>query len=112
MAEEVKEVHHLVMAKFKEDITPEKIEELIEGYANLVNLVPPMKAFHWGTDVSIENLNEGFTHIFHATIESREGLAEYVNHPAHIEFGNLMTPAMEKVIVVDFSPSLVQLQRE
>jgi len=40
-------VKHLLLAKFKDDITPEKIEELIKGYANLVNLIPPMKAFHW-----------------------------------------------------------------
>ncbi|XP_022636497.1 stress-response A/B barrel domain-containing protein HS1-like isoform X2 [Vigna radiata var. radiata] len=40
-------VKHLLLAKFKDDVTPEKIEELIKGYANLVNLIPPMKAFHW-----------------------------------------------------------------
>ncbi|XP_052732762.1 stress-response A/B barrel domain-containing protein HS1 isoform X3 [Vigna angularis] len=39
-------VKHLLLAKFKDDVTPEKIEELIKGYANLVNLIPPMKAFH------------------------------------------------------------------
>jgi len=40
-------VKHLLLAKFKDDVTAEKIEELIKGYANLVNLVPPMKSFHW-----------------------------------------------------------------
>ena len=33
--------------KFKDLITPDQIEELIKRYANLVDLVPPMKAFHW-----------------------------------------------------------------
>lgn len=48
MEEEAKgPVKHLLLAKFKDDVTPEKIEELISGYANLVNLIEPMKAFHW-----------------------------------------------------------------
>ena len=40
-------VKHVLLAKFKDSTPPDQIEELIKGYANLVNLVPPMKAFHW-----------------------------------------------------------------
>lgn len=40
-------VKHILLAKFKDEISPEKIEELIKRYANLVNLIHPMKAFHW-----------------------------------------------------------------
>ncbi|XP_078169183.1 uncharacterized protein LOC144563547 isoform X2 [Carex rostrata] len=39
---------HVLLAKFKEEVTEDKIEELIKGYANLVSLVPSMKAFHCG----------------------------------------------------------------
>ncbi|XP_050219223.1 stress-response A/B barrel domain-containing protein HS1-like [Mercurialis annua] len=109
MAEATKEIHHLVLAKFKEEIPPQKIEELIKGYANLVEHIPHMKAFHWGKDVSIENLNQGFTHIFHIVIENSKSLEEYVNHPAHVEFGNLMFPVLDKVTVVDFSPSALPI---
>lgn len=42
-------VKHIVLGKFKDDISPERIEELIKSYANLVNLIPPMKSFHWYT---------------------------------------------------------------
>ena len=40
-------VKHVLLAKFKDDVTQEKIAELIKGYANLVNLIEPMKAFQW-----------------------------------------------------------------
>ena len=40
-------VKHILVAKFRDDVTPQRIEELIKGYANLVNLVPSMKAFQW-----------------------------------------------------------------
>lgn len=40
-------VKHVLLAKFKDGVSPEQIEQLIKGYANLVNLIEPMKAFHW-----------------------------------------------------------------
>ncbi|GAV71662.1 Dabb domain-containing protein [Cephalotus follicularis] len=100
-------VKHLVIAKFKDGTQPSQIEQLIKGYADLVNHIEPMKAFHWGTDVSIENLHQGFTHVFESTFESKEGVAEYVAHPVHVEFANLILPALEKFIVIDFSPTAV-----
>ena len=47
MEEAKGEVKHVLLAKFKDSTTPDQIEELIKGYASLVDLVPPMKAFHW-----------------------------------------------------------------
>lgn len=47
MAEANGIVKHIVIGKFKDDITQQRIDELIKGYANLVNLVPTMKSFHW-----------------------------------------------------------------
>ncbi|KAM3268099.1 stress-response A/B barrel domain-containing protein HS1 [Capsicum chacoense] len=100
-------VKHILLAKFKDEISPDKIDQLIKQYANLVNLIEPMKAFHWGKDVSIENLQQGFTHVFESTFDSTEGVAEYVSHPVHVEFANLMLPQLEKVLVIDYKPEKV-----
>ncbi|KAM2440699.1 hypothetical protein PS1_022004 [Malus domestica] len=90
-------VKHVVLAKFKDGIAENKIEEIIKSFANLVNLIEPMKSFNWGKDVSSENLHQGFTHIFESTFESTEGVAEYVAHPAHVDFANLFLSHLEKV---------------
>lgn len=100
---------HVLLAKFKDDVPPEKIEELIKGYANLVNHIEPMKAFQWGKDVSIENLHQGFTHIFESTFESTEGIAEYISHAKHVEFANLFLGHLDKVLVIDYKPTTVHL---
>ncbi|KAJ6323736.1 hypothetical protein OIU76_011099 [Salix suchowensis] len=102
-------VKHVLLAKFKGEIPSDEIEKLIKGYANLVNLIEPMKAFEWGTDVSIENMHQGFTHIFESTFESTEGVAEYISHPAHVDFGGLFLPALEKVVVFDYKPTVFRL---
>lgn len=46
-------VKHVVLAKFRDDVSPERVEELIKGYAGLVPLIEPMKAFHWSTNQSL-----------------------------------------------------------
>lgn len=40
-------VKHVLLAKFKEGISENQIEELTKGYAKLVDLIEPMKSFHW-----------------------------------------------------------------
>ncbi|KAK9289064.1 hypothetical protein L1049_017535 [Liquidambar formosana] len=102
-------VKHVLLAKFKDGTPPDQIDQLIKGYANLVNLIEPMKAFHWGKDVSIENLHQGFTHVFQSTFENVEGVAEYIAHPAHVEFSNVLLPNLEKVVVIDYKPTTVHL---
>ncbi|XP_052183516.1 stress-response A/B barrel domain-containing protein HS1 [Diospyros lotus] len=102
-------VKHVLLAKFKDGVSQDQIAQLIKGYAKLVHLIEPMKAFHWGTDISIENLHQGFTHVFESTFESEEGIAEYVAHPAHVEFASIFVPSLEKIIVVDYKPVPVQL---
>ncbi|PIN23264.1 hypothetical protein CDL12_04030 [Handroanthus impetiginosus] len=109
MEESKGEVKHILLAKFKEGLSEEQIEDYIKQYANLVNLVPSMKAFRWGKDVSIENLHQGFTHVFESTFESTQGIAEYISHPDHLEYANKLLPQLEKVLVVDYKPTKVQL---
>ncbi|XP_004508017.1 stress-response A/B barrel domain-containing protein HS1 [Cicer arietinum] len=109
MAETKETVKHIVIGKFKDEISEERIDELIKGYANLVNLIPTMKSFHWGKDVSGENLHQGYTHVFESTFESVEGIAEYVAHPTHVEYANLLLPSLEKVLIIDYKPTFVNL---
>ncbi|RID80338.1 hypothetical protein BRARA_A03009 [Brassica rapa] len=90
-------VKHVLLAKFKDDVTQEKIDELIKGYANLIR----------GKDVSIENLHQGFTHIFESTFDSKEAVAEYVAHPLHVEFANMFLGSLDKVLVIDYKPTSV-----
>lgn len=54
--------------------------------------------------MSIENLHQGFTHVFESTFDSVEGIAEYIDHPAHVEYANILLTQLEKVLVIDYKP--------
>lgn len=65
--------------------------------------------YYRGKDVSAENLHQGFTHVFESTFDSLEAVAEYVAHPAHVEYANLLLPSLDKVIVIDYKPTIVSV---
>lgn len=60
-----------------------------------------------GKDVSVENLHQGFTHVFESGFETTEGIATYISHPAHVEFANDFLAQLDKVIVIDYKPTAV-----
>lgn len=99
---------HVVLFKFKEGVTQEKIAELIEGYKALPSKIPQMKAYEYGADVSVENLHQGFTHCFITTFACPEDRDIYIKHPAHDAYVEVLFPNLERILVVDFHPIVVK----
>jgi hypothetical protein len=66
------------------------------------NKIDVIAGFEWGTDVSVENLAQGFTHCFVVTFKDAKARDHYLPHPVHEEFKKLAIPRIEKVLVVDF----------
>ncbi|XP_057771286.1 stress-response A/B barrel domain-containing protein HS1-like [Salvia miltiorrhiza] len=102
--ESKREIKHILVVKFNEGATEQQIEECIKQFCNLVDLVPSIKAFKWGKEMGIVNLNQGFTHVFEATFESAEDVAAYVSNPNHANYASLLMPLVEKFVVLDFEP--------
>ncbi|KAL1535360.1 stress-response A/B barrel domain-containing protein HS1-like [Salvia divinorum] len=97
------DVKHILLAKFKEGITEEEIQECMKRFENLVDHLPSLKSFKWGEELSIANFHQGFTHVFELTFESGEGVAEYLSHPHHVAYAEFFLPKLEKFIAVDFA---------
>ena len=95
-------LRHVVLFKFKEGITPEQIKEVETSFASLPGKIDVIKCFEWGTNVSVENLSEGFTHCFMVTFASEAGLDAYLNHPDLKEFRKTLDGPLEKALVVDY----------
>ena len=95
-------LRHVVLFKFKESATKEKIAEIEKEFALLPSKIPTIIGYEWGTDVGVEDLSMGYTHCFLVTFENAEGRAVYLPHPAHKEFVALLMPALEEVHVIDY----------
>lgn len=95
-------LRHVVLFKFKEGTAPEKITEVEKAFASLPGKIDTIKSFEWGTNVSIENRSEGFTHCFIVSFLDEKGRGIYLDHPDHKEFGKTLGGSLDKVLVVDF----------
>lgn len=95
-------LRHVVLFGFKDTTTPEQIEQIESAFAALPAKIDEIYDFEWGTDVSVENLAQGFSHCFLVTFQTEQGRNTYLPHPAHQEFGELLNPHLEKVLVIDY----------
>jgi lysophospholipase L1-like esterase len=95
-------VRHVVLFKFKEDVTPEEVDEVTLAFAKLPSKIDAIVDFEWGTDVSVEGKEKGFTHAFVVGFRDEAGRDEYLPHPAHEEFKKLVGPRLDDVLVFDF----------
>ncbi len=93
---------HVVFFKFKDSATPEQVQSVEKAFIQLAKKVDTITGFEWGTNVSPENKNEGFTHCFLVTFKDKAGLEVYLPHPAHDEFKSQLRPYLDKVCVLDY----------
>ena len=95
-------LRHVVLFKFKDGTSSRQIREIEDAFRALPGKIDAICDFEWGTDVSVENRHQGFTHCFLVTFPSEADRAEYIPHPAHQEFGKMLGPYLDKVLVVDY----------
>ena len=95
-------LRHVVLFRFKEDAKAKDIKKVEKAFAALPGKVDAIYDFEWGTDVSVENLADGFTHCFVVTFKSEADRARYLPHPAHKAFGEMLGPVLDKPFVVDY----------
>jgi hypothetical protein len=93
---------HVVLFKFKDSATPEQVKAVEAAFKALPSKIDSIIELEWGTNVSPEGKNDGFTHCFFVTFKNKAGVEAYLPHPAHKEFGAQLRPILDKVCVVDY----------
>ena len=93
---------HIVLFKFKEDAPRTEIEKVEKAFAGLKKSISQIQDFEWGTNVSPEGKDQGFTHCFFVTFRNKADLEAYLPHPEHKKFGAMLKGLVDKVLVVDY----------
>lgn len=101
-AAEGKLLRHVVFFKFKDTSSAEDVKKVEDAFGTLQSKIEQIQDFEWGTNVSTENLDQGFTHCFFVTFKSAEDRDAYLPHPAHKEFVTIAGPHLDKVCVIDY----------
>lgn len=95
-------MRHVVLFRFKPGTTPEQIKTLEDAFAGLPQRIPSILGYEWGTNVSPESHDQGYTHCFLVTFADAAGRDAYLPHPAHGEFVRLLLPHLDQAHVIDY----------
>lgn len=96
-------IHHVVCFKFKASASPDDIKRVEQAFAALQEKIPGIESLKWGTNVSKEQRNKGFTHCFILTFKTEKERDGYLEHPEHKAFATLVGPVVDDVFVIDFA---------
>jgi hypothetical protein len=95
-------LYHVVSFKFKETATKEQIKQVEDAFRDLKKKIKEIQSYEWGTNVSPEKHDKGFTHGFILTFKSDKDRDAYLVHPDHKAFGKIVGPVLADVFVIDF----------
>ena len=93
---------HVVCFKFKDDATGNQITAIEKAFAALPSKISAITDYEWGTNVSPENLAQGYTHCFIVSFKDKKGLEAYLPHKDHKAFVEQLLPILDKAFVIDF----------
>ena len=99
---EVTALKHVVALKFNEEATSEQVEEAVGLVRSFATHIPEVKAIEGGENVTIEDADKGFTHVFVLTFENQADLKVYLPHPYHLEVVEKIKHLFADVFVVDY----------
>lgn len=95
-------LRHVVLFAFKESATLEEVDAIVAGFAALPQAIPGIVSYEWGTNVSPEGLNDGFTHCFTLSFASAQDRDGYLVHPAHERFVATLGKSLARSLVIDY----------
>jgi hypothetical protein len=93
---------HVVAFKFKSSASKAQIQDVIDAFRALPKKIPAIQSFEWGTNISPEKHDKGFTHGFTLSFKSDKDRDDYLVHAEHKAFGKLVGPVLEDVFVIDY----------
>ena len=98
-------IRHVVLVRFRADLFEAEIGAVLAELAALRTVLPGMRAFAAGRNVSVEPLSCGYTHAFTCDFADAAARDAYLVHPAHQAAGARLVSAAEGgvdgLIVVD-----------
>ena len=93
---------HVVSFKFKDTASKEQIKQVEDAFRDLKKKISEIKDYKWGTNVSPEKHDKGFTHGFILSFYNEKDRDAYLVHPDHNAFGKALGPVLADVFVIDF----------
>ena len=90
---------HIAWFRFKDDVTPERIDEHLRAVRSLADLVPAVDAIECGP--SYTDRAAGLTHCIIVSLPDRASLPLYLEDPAHAPIADALVADIAELRVMD-----------
>src|SRR5436309_10637989 len=92
-------LRHVAWLKFKDGVSPERIESHLQACRSLVGRVPAVQNLECGPNLS--DRAEGFTHCIIVSLRDRDDLPAYLEHPEHVPVAEALAADVAELRVMD-----------
>jgi hypothetical protein len=102
-------VRHILLAKFRPEMTAAQFAEIIRRFREMAEEIPGFLSFEHGSNNSSEGLNRGLNEVIIVTFTDAPARDAYLVHPEHVRFSTWLGERnlLEELVVVDFTPQPV-----
>jgi hypothetical protein len=97
-------IRHVVLLRFKDDIAPERLAALTQGFAALAERIEGVRQLEWGVNCSPEGLDKGFSHCFFLSFDNAADRDAYLPHAEHQALVRELQPWLADALVLDYAP--------
>jgi len=94
-------VQHMVWMKFDASVPAERVQQHLDALVALGEVVPGIR--HISAGPNFTDRADGMTHGLLVTLESKEALKIYAQHPAHLAAAGPMKADASKLMAMDYA---------
>jgi len=95
-------LRHIVLFEFKADTTDQQIKMVKKRFRQMAKRIKEIHDFEWGTNISSNHRNHGFTHCFMLTFRNETDLDKYQVYPIHTRLQTETGRYIKKILVIDY----------
>ena len=95
-------LRHVVLFGFNETSDKSDVDQIVASFCALKGKISLVQALEWGTNVSPEKLDQGYTHCFIIDFVSEADRDAYIVHPDHQAFVAGLQPHLAQACVIDY----------
>ncbi len=101
-------INHIVLFRFKKNISNKEINQVFESIKELANMFPGVTNFSWGKNNNQENMSADYEYALFLQFDSEETRRAYQQHPFNKKISKeIVIPALctqtNPAVVFDFS---------
>jgi len=94
-------IRHILLLQFAADTSEDQIADMFSQFCDLQTSIDGIQSIDFGVNNNPEGLHKQFTHAAVVTFTTKKARDQYLPHPVHQQFKNILTPLLADLIVLD-----------